>query len=354
MTQVSPLHQMHLNAGALLTENYGWLLPASFGNVAGEYATLRTAAGLIDLSHRSKVVLRGKDRASFLHNFCTNDILKTPSGSGCEAFLTNHQAKILAWLQINVAAEEISLHAEPNLASKLIAYLGRYLITEEVEFSDRTTHEALLLVTGPAVTARLPMLAGWQPRQHQRLTIENLAVQAACTAIYGQPSYFLSVGSEDAAKLWEYLRTQEFQPVGLEAYEILRLEAGVPAYGQDIDETNLPQEMDRTEQAISFTKGCYVGQETIARIRAFGHVNRLFRKLVLGVKVAESLVGAKLHRQGQEVGQVTSASFSPHRGTTLALGYLRRGHQEPGIEVEVVTANGTWAARVEAASPLPA
>ena len=147
------------------------------------------------------------------------------------------------------------------------------------------------------------------------------------------------------------LRERGFQPAGLEAFELLRVEAGVPAYGVDIDETNLPQEVDRTEQAICFTKGCYIGQETVARIRAYGHVNRLLRKLVLLLPTTENLIGRKLFRQGQEIGQITSAVKSPRLGTTLALGYVRRGHNEPGTAVDVETPAGLLPATVQMARP---
>jgi folate-binding protein YgfZ len=434
MPEQSPLHLFTQTAGATFTEHQGWLMPASFGSVDDEYRVLRSQVGMIDLSHRSKVTLRGKDRASFLHNFCTNEIVKAPIGSCCEAFLTTHQAKILAWMQINFGQEEITFHAEPGLSQKIITYLDRYLITEEVEFTDRTTQDGLLLISGPEAEAKLNVPQELLHRQHQTILIESsqskfpeylakkaetlhltLAQKAVadkvlsslthfdaeqlCRALeqdgikvsratayrtltklvdagvlrqtdlgsgavydligssggsvlknvievrverndmFGQSGFFLSVSQEAVTTVWQALLDKGIRPVGLEAYELLRVEAGVPAYGQDIDETNLPQEVDRTDAAISFTKGCYIGQETVARIRAYGHVNRLLRKLVLPLLTDENLVSHKLFHNGQEVGQITSAIASPHLGTTLALGYVRRGHNEPGTIVEVETAN---------------
>jgi folate-binding protein YgfZ len=141
------------------------------------------------------------------------------------------------------------------------------------------------------------------------------------------------------------------RPAGLETYHTLRVEAGTPLYGVDIDESNLAPEVGRTRQAISYTKGCYLGQEPIVRIRDLGHVNRS----LLAVKIAAQEPvprGTRLFREGKEVGQVTSSVVSPRLGATLALAYLRRGSDNAGTALEVEAGGGRRAAEV-VALPLP-
>jgi len=148
------------------------------------------------------------------------------------------------------------------------------------------------------------------------------------------PGYDLVCQRAEAAALWQALMSAGARPAGLEAYEILRIEAGTPIYGIDIDETNLAPEVARTRQAISYAKGCYLGQEPIVRIRDLGHVNRSLVGITCGQAVAR---GTRLFQDGKEVGQVTSAAQSPRLGATVALAYVRRGSQQPGTELEVET-----------------
>ena len=139
---------------------------------------------------------------------------------------------------------------------------------------------------------------------------------------------------EDALALWTALTDSGAAVAGLRTYDILRVEAGTPLYGRDIDETNLPQETGRTHLAVSFTKGCYIGQETIARIRTYGHVNRS----LVGLKLAGEQAappGSLVYRDGKEVGRITSSVVSPRFPGALALAYLRRGNESPGVAVEV-------------------
>jgi folate-binding protein YgfZ len=142
---------------------------------------------------------------------------------------------------------------------------------------------------------------------------------------------------DEAASLWQSWVAAGARPAGLEAYEVLRVEAGTPVYGKDIDESNLAPEVGRTARAISYTKGCYLGQEPIVRVRDLGHVNRV----LTGLKVSGALPlppGSKLGRDGKEVGHVTSSVLSPGLGSVIALAYVRRGHSEPGTALEVEAA----------------
>ncbi len=333
MSQRTPLYGIEEKAGAHFADYAGWLMPKHFGDPLAEYRTAREQAVVIDVSHRSKIEIQGADRLGFLQNFCTNDVVQLPAGHGCEAFLTSPQAKILAHLRIFKHDDSLWLDAAPGLGARIAQHLERYHITENVEIIDRTAEYAQVHLTGPLL---LTLCDADSARRMERLSdLEGFgtkdrggAVQVRRNDVLGQPGYDVVISP--ARPQWN----EAARWAGMAAFEILRIEAGTPEYGQDIDDSNLPQEVNRTERAISFTKGCYVGQETVARIKAYGHVNRL----LVGLRFPEARTvppGARVLAGEQEIGKVTSCVVSPRLGAGIALGYVRRGHEQPGKAVEV-------------------
>ncbi len=343
MSQRSPLHEFEEKLGAHFVEHAGWLTPAHFGDPAAEYRAAREQAVGIDLSHRTKVELRGKDRLAFLQNFCTNDVVQLPVWHGCEAFLTTAQAKIIAHFRLFKLPESLWLDAAPGLGPKIAQHLERFHITEEVEIRDRTAEYAQVHLTGPLLLERCDEESARRMRALSDLEFyasqgERSEHQVRRNDWLGQPGYDLVVADRPE---WREAATW----AGLEVFETLRVEAGTPEYGQDIDETNLPQEVNRNDRAVSFTKGCYVGQETVARIRSYGHVNRL----LVGLKLSEPKrvpAGSRLLRGDQEIGKITSCVLSPRVGTAIALGYVRRGQEQVGQTVEVEADDGRIQATV--------
>jgi folate-binding protein YgfZ len=171
--------------------------------------------------------------------------------------------------------------------------------------------------------------SAWQIRRDDRLSV---------------PGYDILSPAQGADRVWQALIDAGARPAGQEAFEILRLEAGTPVYGIDIDETVMASEVGRTQQAISYTKGCYLGQETIVRTRDLGHVNRS----LMGLKISGDKAvpqGSKLFREGKEVGRVTSSAVSPRLGV-IALAYVQRGCQETGARLELQAAEGVRTAEV--------
>jgi tRNA-modifying protein YgfZ len=316
MTLQSPLHASTGQAGAVFADFAGWQMPAHYGDSVAEYRAACEHLAVLDISHHGKIEVTGKDARSFLHNLSTNDIKNLPPGKSCEAFFGTNKAKAIGFVEIHhrgTAGNEDTfwLDVGPGQAEKVYKHLDRHLISEQVELTDRTTEYAQLHIAGPAVES----LTGhhrWSP--------------------LGLPGFDLIVPVAEAATLWEWAVGCGARPAGLQALEILRIEAGVPVYGKDIDEERFVVELDRIQQAISYTKGCYLGQEPIVMARDRGHVNRHFRGVILEKTVPLS-VGTKLLRDGTEVGQVTSSVISPRFGS-IALAYLRRGSEEPGTKLE--------------------
>jgi folate-binding protein YgfZ len=299
-----------------------------------EYAALHTAAGLVRLDDRTQIELTGDDRVTFLHNLCTNDIKKLAAGKGCEAFLCNAQGRTLAHVYVFCRADSLVLETVPGQGEFLLKHLDRYLIRERVELHDRTGQWAELLLAGPQAG-----LIVAQRFELPQLPPELLAhCQAPCAGgelsirkvdWIGPQAWLLSLPRPLLADAASQLEQLGAMPCGPAAFEMARMEQGTPLYGVDITDKNLPQELARDQKAISFTKGCYLGQETIARIDALGHVNQT----LCGVRWSGSAVpaaGTELSAGSKVVGHVTSAAFSPACHTALALAYVRRGFNEPG------------------------
>lgn len=301
-----------------------------------QYEALTTRAGRIDLPGRGLLELSGADRAAFLHNFCTNEVRNLPIGSANESFLTSPQAKVLAWLQVLALEDRLWVSLEPGLARSAHAWLERYIIGEAVQIKDLSDDFTQMLLCGPASLEALKAvgagaLEGLAVGQHGTAEIAGTEVRLLRNDWLRIPTWLLFVPADRCSSVKEALAV----PTGdAEVFTALRLEAGLPQYGQDIDESNLPQEVNRTDQAISFTKGCYLGQETVARIRAYGHVNRL--RVGLRLPAGETIApGIKLQHSGKEAGHLTSVGWSPLLGGNLGMGYVRRGHDAVGTLLEL-------------------
>ena len=360
MPQLSPLHELASAAGAKLVELAGWEMPARYGDVAVEYAAARSSAAVFDLSHRGKVEVSGPDAPSFLHNLCTNDILGMPLGAGCEAFFCTSRAKVISHsliFHVRIGgANAFWLDVAPGEAGKLVAHLDHFRIAEQVELKDVTGDFAQLHLAGPAATGVLGRaLADKVPELDRLMHMErtfgaNVHAHIRRNDMLGVAGYDIASLNAVAPGLWRMLTGAGAVLAGLDSFELLRVESGTPVYGIDIDENRFAFDVGRTAQAISYAKGCYLGQEPIvmARDRA-GHSPRTLTGLKLsGPQPAPR--GAKIFRDNEEVGWVTSSVSSPRLGCGIALAYLRFGHFESGTNVEVETAGGRQRAEV---TPLP-
>jgi aminomethyltransferase len=341
----TPLHEQTSTAGATFADEAGWQLPAHFGDAIAEYRHARENAVIFDVSHRGKIELVGPDAQRFLHNLCTNEILKLPVGAGCEALLANAKAKVIArffafHVRSEAGVEDVWLDLDPGIADKTLKHLDRFLISEQVELSDRTADFGQVTVAGPEAAAVLERALGQPFSNTPVMHCETVKFPAGTSSqvrrhdSLGVPAFDILTPRTYAEEAWKQLLAAGARPAGVNAYHVLRVEAGTPWYGQDIDENNLAMELNRTAQAISYGKGCFPGQEPIVRARDLGHVNWMFS----GLKLAGAEVpppGSKLFRQDKEVGRVTSAVFSPRGGGILALGYIRRGNDTPGTTLEV-------------------
>lgn len=347
MTERTSFYDLMGIAGAIFMEEEGWEFPQHFGSPDKEYQAAQENAVFFDLCSRSKVALSGRDAITFLQNLCTNDIKELQPGFGCETFLTTAKARIVAHGFVSRLQHDnedvLMMDCAPGLADKVLHHLDYYLVSEQVVLENRTQDVALVHVCGPqtksmldkALNAPLPDL---DPLQHAELPLGNTAPCRVRRNDYlGLAGYDLFFSHESVQSLWESLNQAGVMPAGMQVHEILRIEAGFPAQGKEIDEERLAMETGRTKQAISFTKGCYLGQETIVMARDRGHVNRT----LMGLRIAgeEPVHPGRILHEDKEVGRITSATWSPRFGS-IALAYMQRACQKPETEVEVETPEG--------------
>ena len=349
MAERLPLHDAHEQAGARLVEADGWTVPADYGNPAAEHETVRERVGVIDRSDRGKIEVTGKDRATFLHGLVSNDVKGLAPGQGNESTLLDVHGKVGAVLVVHCLPDRLVLETDPHLRESLLATIDRYLFSERAELEDVTTASGILTVAGPgarkiveqAVGAAIPDIARWH---HVVVRVEGSEIMVVRTEDTGEDGYDLWAPTAGLAVLWDRLRDAGARPVGRAAWDVLRLEAGGVRHGVDVDASTLLLETS-LDQAYSLNKGCYLGQEVVARITYRGHVNRK----IVGFRFDDARLpepGARVMVGDREVGRITSAVVSPALGVGLALGFLRREYWEPGTRVEVQGGAGTLSAQV--------
>ncbi len=301
-----------------------------------QYAALNGAAGLADLSTRTQLELTGHDRAAFLHNFTTNAVRDLAVGSGCEAFVLNSKGHTIGHVFIFACPDSHVIETSPGQAETLTAHFDRYIIREDVQLHDRSNEWAELLLAGREAETLLTNLGLSAPGQrlaHTAGQIAAIPVWIRRVDFTGPIGFLIAFRQEALIEIEAALVTAGAARCGADAVEAARIEQGTPWFGVDITPENLPQEVGQTSSAVSFTKGCYLGQETVARIDALGHVNRL----LCGVKLYGEVVPEprlELHSAGKTVGHVTSACWSPGLKAPLALAYIRRGSHEPGTKLQ--------------------
>jgi folate-binding protein YgfZ len=318
--------------------------PLSFGDIQKEYAAARNDAVVFDISNRSKIEMTGPDVPAFLNNICTNQVADLPLGGGCEAFLTTAKAKAVAHIRVYHIQLADGRHAywvdgAPDQNRKIEQHLDHYLISEQVAFADRTADYAQFLVMGPKSKELISKLIQEELPElgiHQFL-VRSLETAGSCQIRFEPdfniPAYEIVCLKSRSVQVWKALISHHAIPGGTEALDILRVEAGFPEAGKEIEDTTFIPELNRAVQAICSTKGCYLGQEPIVMARDRGQVNRLLFGMLLEKNIVKH--GSLVFRDGNEVGRVTSSVYSPSLKQNIALGYLRRGNHELGTSFEV-------------------
>jgi folate-binding protein YgfZ len=351
------LHEFHRSLGAKFSELNGAEIVSDYGDWLAEQKSLGESAGVIDLSFRSRICLLGADRIRFLHGQVTNDIKKLRTGEGCYAAITTNKGKMESDLNIFNLPDELLLDFEPGLTEKVSARLEKFLVADDVQIMDAAPHYGLLSVQGPKAAEAVRALNSFPEiptKQFASIKIsdETLGeIYLANNSRLGGIGFNLFIPNNClgavADKLIAAAKSFGGRVVGWTAFETARIENGIPRFGADMDETNLPLECGIESRAMSYNKGCYIGQEILNRIHSFGHVNKELR----GLQLAKDLKtlparGDKLFLRHKEIGYITSAVKSPALNANIALGYVRREANQIGNELVLRMATGESAVKI--------
>ena len=356
--KTTPLHHIHEQLGAAFAEKHqGWNLAAHYTDPISEHHAVRNSVGIADVSYRTRHQLVGDDSAKFLHRIISNDVENLSAGQGTYATLLTHRGKIIADLNIYVLEDAITIDTAPETAENLFVELDKYIIADDVELSDSTAETGAIVVHGPKSPELVQSVLGikdvanLQERQNCVREVNGLfedAIVCVRTDTTGEIGYMLYTAAKGLEPLWKALMAEgsqfHVQPIGWNALESLRIEAGIPSYGAELTDAVIPLEAE-LEHAIDFEKGCYIGQEIVARMKYRGHPNRLLR----GMEIDGSPTSpddCRLHPSApvfngdKEVGWITSATFAPTLTKEIALGYVRIAVTEPGSRVQIETSDG--------------
>ena len=346
----------HRERGAEMLDIGGARVPAHFGDVRAEYDAAAGGVGLHDRSYRGLIEITGGDRAAWLHNLTTNDIKSIKPGCGQYAFSLNIKGRVLFDGNVLALPDALLLDVDRRWIGPAVEHLGKYIIMEDAQLADRSADFARLALVGPRASevceraGALPSDGGiaqaegcgslipGESLHHAEVRIGDVACRVFRHDFAGPTALELIVPASNALEVWEHLlhvgESVGLRPVGMDALQVLRVEAGLPWALEDIDADVLPAETRQIERAVSFNKGCYLGQEIVERMRARGAPANLL--VGLAFDGGEVCAGASLTHDGKSVGRVTSAVRSFKLDRRIGLGYVKSDLAKPGIQLVAI------------------
>lgn len=337
MAKRSTLHELHERRRATFVEQDGWLLPEKFfPQPVMEYTGVTTAAGIYDLANRAMLQFTGEDRLSYLQGMLSNDLKPLQMFDGQQAAILTQQGKVVADVRVLCSLNSFYLDFWEPLKEKILTHLNRYLVADDVEIHDPNEQWKMLSLQGPRAKAMLDQLLAHadlpaEPHHHGMVQFDGAPVCVVRADWSGYDGFDLIVQTAQLSAFVERLTELGALWVGAAAQNILRLEAGIARYGSDFSEDNLLLEVELND-AVSFSKGCYLGQEVVERIRSRGHVNKKLCGLLLDGKEPAS-AGDKLSAGDKEVGQITSSVASPALERAIALAYVNKDFAAAGTKL---------------------
>ncbi len=346
------LHTIHQEEGAQFGNDGDNALPEHYGDSIEEYHAVRRHVGLADLSHQGKLIFSGSDRLSFLQKLISNDMALLSESSGIYATLLTAKGKILSDFYLFPLHDTLFMELESSNVEKTKAHLMRFRMRSQVELSSPPWGK--LLLSGPEAPLVLEKYMGsplplMQEKSFFEKEVNGSTLLCIKRALTGETDFHLYYPEEKLASLWKGLRTagesHHIKPVGQSALEMLRIEAGIPRYGMDFDDEILPVEAGIQSEAISYTKGCYPGQEVIARLKTYGHANKHLSGLILkGDPLPQK--GSPVFQDNKEMGVITSTAHSPLLKKGIAMAYLRTKVATAGTQVSIGMPSGNTQAEV--------
>ena len=358
MVRQLPLRSLHELGGALFAERAGWDVPVTYSGLDNEVGAARSTAGVVDQSDRKKVRLSGPDRVSFLNGLVTQDVADLKPGQWTYGLFLNPKAKVVGDATVYALPDAFLVDLDADESERVLDHIQKHLISDDVTV-EPLTGAADIALHGPAAASLLRRVIGdaRPPRPGEFLPLplnRKRSMIVATSDFLRLPGFRFISDTDSLDAVWRALTAfggptpGGATPIGREAWNTLRIEAGRPLVGVDMDENTIALEA-RMESAISYTKGCYEGQEVIARATYQGHMNRH----LVGFRVEGDTVptrGDSVLLDGKAVGEATSAAYSPTLRYVIAMGYVRRPSDEPGTRVVIET--DSWQLRASV-SDLP-
>lgn len=353
----SRLHDQHQQLGATFEDVTGWSVPAHFGDASAEHAAVRNGVGISDLSHRGKMRVTGDDRIKWLQSIISNDILPLQPGQGRYSSFLTHKGKMLGYFRVYIQSDAVWIEDVGEVGEATFQALRKFLLYgTKAKMENCLESWGLLLVSGPKSAKVVAAAFG--------VEVQTLPLlQTISTMIGGQPALIMhteETGEEDweillpadgLSAAWAQMMTAGapfgVKPVGAQARDLLRIEAGLPKAGPDLNEEIVPPEANLEGKAFSLSKGCYPGQEVVARMDTYGNVRRHLVGLIIQDKTAPPK-GSKLFSGDREVGWISSAVLSPQRNAVLAFGFPLRDFSAPDTQLAVEVAGTRHLATVHA------
>jgi len=308
-------HEVSLKSGANLIESNGWLIPNDYGNVLDEYVAYKEGLVTADFSDTGVVLIEGKDTLDFLHRMSTNDVINTNENDRTLNVLTNADGRIIdaVWMITGPDKQSLMLIGSAGSGSMVAQWLEQYHFSEELNIRDESGKYGVFAVYGENAS--------------------DIATSFKCDVIYSDEYSAFVLVKEDAPAYWTNLLEQGAVPVGREAWNIRRIELGIPRFGFELSDSANPLEAG-LYNSVSFEKGCYIGQEIIARMDTYDKVSRQLRRLHFSGEVDDSSKPI-LSSKGKNVGILTSSVYSFELGKHIGLGYVKNKHAEMGNELNI-------------------
>jgi len=348
------MHGHHDRLGGVFGSIGDWELPLHYGDPEEEALQMRKTGGFMDRSFMGKLHVKGKDSLQFLQGMVTNDLNLVSLEKGIYSLIVTIKGKIVADFTIYQLDEEgFLLILQPGLTHPIQTLLDRYIIASQVEIQDVTDQWGILSLHGPKVTPLIEKIFEERIRDKEPYSVDSLLWKGQRVWItsrfgLGERGFDLFTSLETMVPLWEELLKEgekdEIFPFGSQTYEILRIEAGTPVFGSELDETVFPMEAG-VEYAVNYDKGCYIGQETITRMKFRGHVNR--HRVGFEVQGEElPKKGDRLFFDGKDVGSVSSTVYSPSLKKIIGMGYVRKEQSPSGTPLVLKGLSGDMNATV--------
>jgi folate-binding protein YgfZ len=343
------LGETHRKDGAQMGVWFGCQLPDIFADWQAEYYALRQTVGLIDKNYRAYLRFSGPDRVRYLNAILTNDINGLTENHANISLFLNPQGHIQAEIETHALKDELFCVSYAMIRERLVNALDKYIIMDEVTLTDLTQEYATLALEGPKAAAAVEKVAGVRLSEFAELESRETSVQGIpCRVVRrapgNDPNCEFLVVREQVLELWNVLlgatSTYDGKPAGYKALNTIRLEQGIPWFGYDFGEKQIPHEAGLENSHISYTKGCYTGQEIVERVRSRGQVNRV--RISLQFEASEPPApNTPLLSEGKEVGYVTRTGFSPTVHAYIGMGYARREKAAPGTVLDGAGATAT-------------